>query len=166
MNARAFVVGLALLSGLLAAAVVFAEDGAPLRKVIVKLPFDEAELIVRSEAQRQNFNLVNVVDIQKGMENRGQTFRAYKIFQFCNLELGSRILADAPDYGAFPLCSVILYQVDAERTALVAMRQGWALDRLSDHRPGPDALEAGRRPERDAEEIFDAVVEEANARRR
>jgi len=79
---------------------------SPVRKIVVRLPFDEAELILISEAQRHNLNLVNVLDIRKGMENRGGTFRPYKIYQFCNLELGIRILADAPDYGAFQLCNV------------------------------------------------------------
>jgi len=141
-----------------------AQDVGPLKKVVVDLPFDEAELIVKSEAQRQNLNLVNVIDIQKGMENRGQTFRAYRIYQFCNLEMGMRVLADSPDYGAFPLCSILLYEVDARHTALVSVRQRWALNSLPDHRPGPSALAAARQFERIIDEIFDAVVEESKAR--
>ena len=141
-----------------------AHDSAPLRKVIVNLPFDEAELIVKSEAQRQNLNLVNVLDIKKGMENRGQTFRPYRIYQFCNLEMGMRILADSPDYGAFPLCSVVIYEVDPGRTALVSARQSWVLKSLPDHRPGGVAVAAARQFERIIEEIFDAVVEESKAR--
>ncbi len=141
-----------------------AHDSAPLRKVIVNLPFDEAELIVKSEAQRQNLNLVNVLDIKKGMENRGGTFRPYRIYQFCNLEMGMRVLADSPDYGAFPLCSIVIYEVDAGRTALVSVRQSWVLESLPDHRPGGVAVAAARQFELIIGEIFDAVVEEAKAR--
>src|SRR5262245_837113 len=125
-----------------------AHDSAPLRKVIVNLPFDEAELIVKSEAQRQNLNLVNVLDIKKGMENRGQTFRPYRIYQFCNLEMGMRILADSPDYGAFPLCTIVIYEVDAKQAALVSARQGWVLKSLPEHKPSPAAVAAARQLER------------------
>ena len=62
---------------------------APANEVVppgTAVPFP---VIVKSEAQRQNLNLVNVLDIQKGMENRGQTFRPYRIYQFCNLEMVS-----------------------------------------------------------------------------
>ncbi len=134
------------------------------RKVIVGLPFEEAELILVSEAQRQNLNLVYVMDIRKGMENRGATFRKYKIHQFCNLALGSQIYDDSPDYGAFQLCSVLIYEVDASRTALVASRQRWTLGALGGHRPGPAAVAAAAQFERIIGEIFEAVVEEAKAR--
>jgi len=158
---------LATLLGLaLVAAPVTAQgqDGRPLKKIVVTLPFEEAELIVRSEAQRQNLNLVNVVDIQKGMENRGQTFRPYRIYQFCNLEMGMRVLADSPDYGAFALCSIVIYGVDARQTALVSARQGWVLNSLPDHKPGPAAVAAARQFERIIDEIFDAVIEGSKAR--
>lgn len=149
---------------LLVPVAAMAQDSAPLRKVIVNLPFEEAELIVKSEAQRQNLNLVNVLDIKKGMENRGGTFRPYRIYQFCNLEMGMRVLADSPDYGAFPLCSIVIYEVDAGRTALVSVRQSWVLKSLPGHRPGEVAVAAARQFERIIEEIFDAVAEEAKAR--
>jgi uncharacterized protein (DUF302 family) len=149
---------------LLVPVAAMAQDSAPLRKVIVNLPFDEAELIVKSEAQRQNLNLVNVLDIKKGMENRGGTFRPYRIYQFCNLEMGMRVLDDSPDYGAFPLCSVVIYEVDVGRTALLSVRQGWVLKSLPGHRPGEVAVAAARQFERIIEEIFDAVAEEAKAR--
>jgi len=155
---------LLVLTALLVPMAATAQDVAPLKKVVVGLPFDEAELIVKSEAQRQNLNLVSVIDIQKGMENRGQTFRAYRIYQFCNLEMGMRVLADSPDYGAFPLCSILLYEVDAGHTALVSVRQRWALNSLPDHRAGPAALSAARQFERIIDEIFDAAVEESKAR--
>lgn len=166
MRGRGSVIALLLLTAWLVPAMGAAEDGAPLRKVVVKLPFEEAELILKSEAQRQNFNLVNVLDIKKGMENRGRTIRPYKIYQFCNLELGMRVLADWPDYGAFPLCSVVVYEMDDGQTALVAVRQSWALNNLADHRPGPAALAAARQLERIVDEIFDAAVEEGKARGR
>ena len=153
-----------VLAALLVPTAVIAQDSAPLRKILVKLPFEEAELILKSEAQRQNLNLVNVIDIKQGMENRGQTFRPYRIYQFCNLEMGTRILADSPDYGAFSLCSVVMYQADGGRTALVAARQSWVLKSVPDHRPGPAAVAAARQFERIIDEIFDAVVEEEKAR--
>ena len=146
------------------AATVEAQDSPPLRKIVVTLPFEEAELIVKSEAQRQNLNLVSVLDIQKGMENRGQTFRPYRIYQFCNLEMGMRVLADSPDYGAFSLCSILIYEVEARQTALVSARQGWVLKSLPDHKPGPAAIAAARQFERIIDEIFDAVLEESKAR--
>lgn len=143
-----------------------AGEGPSIRKIVVNLPFEEAELIVTTEAQQKNLNLVNVIDIRKGMENRGSTFRKYKIYQFCNLELGVRILADSPDYGAFQLCSVLIYEVDASRTALVSARQTWVVQALPDHRPGPAALALARQFERIIDEIFDAVVEEARVKGR
>ena len=163
---RAFPSILATILALLVAvaATVEAQDSRPLKKIVVTLPFEEAEVIVKSEAQRQNLNLVNVLDIQKGMENRGQTFRPYRIYQFCNLEMGMRILADAPDYGAFPLCSIVIYEVDARQTALVSARQGWVLKSLPHHKPSPAAVAAARQFERIIDEIFDAVIEESKAR--
>jgi uncharacterized protein (DUF302 family) len=140
-----------------------AEPGA-VRKIVVGLPFEEAELVLVAEARRQNLNLVHVMDIRRGMENRGGTFRKYKIYQFCNLELGIQIYGDSPDYGAFQLCSVLIYEVDAGRTALVASRQRWTLRALGDHQPGPGALAAAQAFERIIDEIFDAVVEEGRAR--
>ena len=151
---------------LLVPMVAMAQDAGPLKKLVVDLPFDEAEVIVKAEAQRQNLNLVNVIDIKKGMENRGQTFRPYRIYQFCNLEMGMQVLADSPDYGAFSLCSILIYEVDAERTALVSARQSWALRSLPDHNPGPAALAAARQFERLIDEIFDAVAEEGKARKK
>jgi uncharacterized protein (DUF302 family) len=142
----------------------WAGERPSLRKIVVNLPFEEAELILKSEAQRQNLNLVNVLDIRKGMENRGGTFRKYKIYQFCNLELGIQIYSDSPDYGAFQLCSVVIYDVDGSRTALASSRQSWVLQAVPEHRPGPAALTAARQFERIVDEIFDAVVEEAKAR--
>ena len=141
-----------------------AADSPPIRKIIVALPFDDAELILKAEAQRQNLNLVNVLDVKKGMENRDGTFRPYKIYQFCNLELGVRIYSDSPDYGAFQLCSVLIYEVDPAHTALVSVRQQWTLERLPDHAPGPSAMAAAREFERKVDEIFEAVVEEAKAK--
>jgi len=134
------------------------------KKIVVGLPFEEAELILTSEAQRQNLNLVNVLDIRKGMENRGGTFRKFKIYQFCNLELGIRIYADSPDYGAFQLCSILIYEVDPSHTALVSSRQSWIIQALPEHRPGPDALAAARQFERIIDEIFAAVMEEAKGK--
>lgn len=141
-------------------------EGPSLRKIVVNLPFEEAELILKSEAERQNLNLVNVLDIRKGMENRGSTFRKYKIYQFCNLDLGIQIYSDSPDYGAFQLCSVLIYEVDGSRTALASSRQRWVLQALPGHRPGPAATAAARKFERIIDEIFDAVVEEAKAKGR
>jgi len=139
-------------------------DSLPIRKIVVALPFEEAELILKAEAQRQNLNLVNVLDVKKGMENRDGTFRPYKIYQFCNLELGVRIYADSPDYGAFQLCSVLIYEVDPTHTALVSARQQWTLERLPDHAPGPSAAAAAREFERKVDEIFEAVLDEAKSK--
>ena len=156
----------ALLALLLAAVAITgeAQETRALKKIVVTLPFEEAEVIVKSEAQRQNLNLVNVLDIQKGMENRGQSFRPYRIYQFCNLEMGMRLLADSPDYGAFALCSIVIYEVDARQTALVSARQGWVLKSLPDHKPSPAAAAAARQFERMIDEIFDAVIEESKAK--
>jgi uncharacterized protein (DUF302 family) len=156
---------LALLA-LLAPPPGWTSEGEPIKKLVVALPFDEVELIVRAEAQRQNLNLVNVLDIQKGMENRGGTFKPYKVLQFCNLELGIQVYADLPDAGAFQLCGVLLYEPAAGRTALVSARQGWVLRALAGSRPGPAAQDAARRFERIIDEIFEAVAEEDRARRR
>ena len=139
-------------------------DSLPIRKIVVALPFEEAELILKAEAQRQNLNLVNVLDVKKGMENRDGTFRPYKIYQFCNLELGVRIYADSPDYGAFQLCSVLIYEVDPTHTALVSARQRWTLERLPGHAPGPSAAAAAREFERKVDEIFEAVLDEAKSK--
>jgi uncharacterized protein (DUF302 family) len=98
------------------------------------------------------------------MENRVGTFRPYKIYQFCNLELGVRIYSDSPDYGAFQLCSVLIYEVDPAHTALVSARQGWTLERLPGHAPGPSAVAAAREFERKVDEIFEAVLEEAKSK--
>jgi uncharacterized protein (DUF302 family) len=141
-----------------------APQSPPVRKIVVALPFEEAELILKAEAQRQNLNLVNVLDVKKGMENRDGTFRPYKIYQFCNLELGVRIYSDSPDYGAFQLCSVLIYEVDPAHTALVSARQGWTLGRLPGHAPGPSAVAAAREFERKVDEIFEAVLEEAKSK--
>lgn len=138
-----------------------AAEGPSVKKIVVNLPFEEAELILTSEAQRQNLNLVNVLDIRKGMENRGGTFRKFKIYQFCNLELGIRIYADSPDYGVFQLCSILIYEVDPSHTALVSSRQSWIIQAFPEHRPGPDAVAAARQFERIIDEIFAAVAEEA-----
>ena len=143
-----------------------ASEAVPIKKIVVRLPFEEAELILKTEAQRQNLNLVNILDIKKGMENRAGTFRPYKIYQFCNLELGIRIYSDSPDYGAFQLCSVLIYEVDPAHTALVSTRQGWVLERLPGHTPGPSATTAAREFERRIDEIFEAVLEEAKGRAR
>lgn len=142
------------------------DEGLPIRKIVVDLPFEEAELILRTEAQRHNLNLVNLLDIRKGMENRGSTFKPYKVYQFCNLELGIQVYADSPDYGAFQLCSVLIYEPEPGRAALVSARQSWVLRALPDHRPGPAALAAARQFERIIDEIFDAVLEEARAKGR
>ena len=159
MRFLAAIAAVALLAG-----AALGAEGPPLKKIVVGLPFEEAELILTSEAQRQNLNLVNVLDIRKGMENRGGTFSKFKIYQFCNLELGIRIYADSPDYGAFQFCSVLIYEVDKARTALVSSRQSWIIGALPDHRPGPDALAAARGFERIIDEIFAAVTEEAKGK--
>lgn len=151
---------------MLLAGVASGGEGPAIRKVVVALPFEEVELIVTSEAQQRNLNLVNVMDIRKGMENRGGTFRKYKIYQFCNLELGVRILAESLDYGAFQLCSIVIYEVDASRTALVSARQTWVVQALPDSPPSPAALALARQFERIIGEIFDAVVEEARVKGR
>jgi len=155
---------LVLLAALALGAALAGAESVPIRKIVVGLPFEEAELILTAEAQRQNLNLVNVLDVRKGMENRAGTFRPYKIYQFCNLELGVRIYADSPDYGAFQLCSVLIYEVDSTHTALVSARQGWTLERLPGHAPGPMAVAAAREFERRMDEIFAAVLEEAKGR--
>ena len=158
--------GLTLLAALVLGVAPAASETVPIRKIVVRLPFEEAELILKSEAQRQNLNLVNVLDIKKGMENRAGTFRSYKIYQFCNLELGVRIYSDSPDYGAFQLCSVLIYEVDPAHTALVSTRQGWVLGRLPGHTPGASAVAAAREFERRIDEIFEAVLEDAKSRAR
>jgi uncharacterized protein (DUF302 family) len=155
---------LAVLASMVAASTTPGQETAPVRKIVVSLPFEEAELILKSEAQRHNLNLVNVLDVRKGMESRGGTSRSYKIYQFCNLELAIRIYADSPDYGAFQLCNVLIYEVEPGRTALVSARQSWVLRNLPEHRPGVAAMTAAREFERIIDEIFDAVVEEGKAK--
>lgn len=135
-----------------------------IQKIEVNLPFDDVEQIVVAEMRDRNLNLVNTMDIRKGMENRGGAFRKFKIFQFCNLELGIRIYRDFPDYGAMQFCSLLVYEVAEGRTAVAATRQTWALQQLPNHRPGRDAIEAARTLERLAKEIMDAVVEEAKSK--
>ena len=166
-GARALAISLGALAALaLWAGPGWGADAAPVKKIVVNLPFDEAELILRAEAQRHNLNLVNVLDIRKGMENRGGTFRPYKIYQFCNLELGIRIYADSPDYGAFQLCSILIFEVEAGRTALAAARQSWVLGLLPDHRAGPAAMAAARQFEKIIDDILEALVEESRAQGR
>lgn len=164
MSARAVFAALGLLVWMVVPAWGTAEPS--LQKVEVNLPFEEVELIVISEMQARNLNLVNTLDIKKGMENRGGTFRKYKIFQFCNLELGIRIYRDAPEYGAMQFCSLLVYEVLEGRTGLAATRQTWALRQLADHTPGGEAVEAARELERRVAEILAAVVEEAKAKGR
>ncbi|HET7874506.1 MAG TPA: DUF302 domain-containing protein [Methylomirabilota bacterium] len=141
-----------------------AAEGRPIKKIVVNLAFEDAELILKTEAERQNLNLINILDIKKGMENRGGTFRPYKIYQFCNLELGIRIYADAPDYGAFQLCSVLIYEVQPGRTALVSARQTWVLGNLPGHRASAGAVAAAREFEKKIDEIFNALIEEGKAK--
>jgi uncharacterized protein (DUF302 family) len=156
--------GLVLAAIVALGAALAAAESVPIRKIVVALSFGDAELILKAEAQRQNLNLVNVLDVRKGMENRDGTFRPYKIYQFCNLELGVRIYSDSPDYGAFQLCSVLIYEVDSAHTALVSARQGWTLERLPGHAPGPSAVAAAREFERKMDEIFEAVLDEAKSK--
>ena len=77
---------------------------------------------------------------------------------------GGCVLADSPDYGAFALCTIVIYEVDAGQTALVSARQGWVLKSLPDHKPSRAALAAARQFERTIDEIFDAVIEEGKVR--
>lgn len=161
---HALLVALLALAAGLGAEPARAADARPIKKIVVSLAFEDAELILKSEAERQNLNLVNVLDIKQGMENRGGSFRPYKIYQLCNLDLGIRIYSDAPEYGAFQLCSVLLYEVQPGRTALVSARQTWVLGNLPGHRAGAGALAAARELEKKIDEIFDALVEEGQAK--
>ena len=62
MRASRRLAWLPVLAALLAPVTAAAQDTAPLKKVVVTLPFEEAELIVKAEAQRQNLNLIYEVD--------------------------------------------------------------------------------------------------------
>ncbi len=64
------------------------------------------------------------------------------------------------------MCSVVIYEVDASRTALVSARQSWVVQALPGQSPTPAALAVARQFERITDEIFDAVVEEAKVKGR
>lgn len=59
---------------------------------------------------------------------------------------------------------MLIYQADPTHTALVSARQGWTLERLPGHAPGPSAVAAAREFERKMGEIFEAVLEEARSK--
>lgn len=132
-------------------------------KAAVGLPFEEVELIVRTELQARNVNIVGTLDVQQALRNRDIPFPKYRVIQFCNLQDGLVLFKENPDYGVFIPCSLLMYEREG-RTVLASRRPTAVVRGLPGHTPGPEALTVAERVEVLVREVLEAVIEEAKAR--
>ncbi len=131
-------------------------------KATVGLPFDEVELIVRTELQVRNVNIIGTLDVQQALKNRDVSFPKYRAIQFCNLQDGLVLFKENPDYGVFIPCSILIYERDG-KTVLASRRPTAIVRGLPGHTPSPEAAAVAERVEVLVREVLGAVVEEARA---
>ncbi|WP_312262774.1 DUF302 domain-containing protein [Candidatus Igneacidithiobacillus taiwanensis] len=71
----------------------------------------QVKLGISSGAESENMNVVGTLDVQQGLQERGiKSNTPYVIYEVCNLVLGSKILQNYPEFGAFAPCKIVMYQ--------------------------------------------------------
>ena len=72
--------------------------------------FQLVEMEIEAAIQGANMRIVNVIDIKKGLNSRGDEFPEYKIFEFCNLGDAAILFPKAWNFGAFVPCKIFIYE--------------------------------------------------------
>ncbi len=86
------------------------------------LPYDQALAKTREALQGQGFGILSEIDVRAKMKEKlGVEFRPYVILGACNPPLAHQALSAEPNLGLLLPCNVIVYQVDKERTRVMAM---------------------------------------------
>ncbi len=86
------------------------------------LPYDQALGKTREALQGQGFGILSEIDVRAKMKEKlGVEFRPYVILGACNPPLAHQALSAEPNLGLLLPCNVIVYQVDKERTRVMAM---------------------------------------------
>ncbi len=88
----------------------------------LSLPYDQTLAKTREALQGQGFGILSEIDVRAKMKEKlGVEFRPYVILGACNPPLAHQALSAEPNLGLLLPCNVIVYQVDKERTRVMAM---------------------------------------------
>lgn len=123
----AFLVCIALMTGILTISPVFASDENWVRTIVIEDEFESAESFLRSSIEEEGLTIANeghVSDMlartRDAFEGTEIVFAHAKIYQFCSARLGVALFAIAPDgIGACPL-NIFAYQLknDTQRVVI------------------------------------------------
>ena len=116
-------------------------------RVTMAAPYEAAVRETTDALKAEGFGVLTTIDVQATLKAKlDRDFRKYVILGACNPPLADRALHAELEIGLLLPCNVIVYEVDAERSAVVAMAPLAALGVVGDNAELQSvALEADRR---------------------
>lgn len=115
-------------------------------------PFLEAVQAVEQAAQEQGFGVLNKLDLQEILANKGFARDAYTLLEVCNPGFAHQVLSADPEIGTFLPCPIVVYK-QGDQTFLSAMLPTL----IAEHFDAPSIREAAQEVERRIRAIVDAA---------
>jgi len=116
-------------------------------RVTMPVGYDEALRDATDALKAEGFGVLTTIDVQATLKAKlDRDFRKYVILGACNPPLADRALHAELEIGLLLPCNVIVYEIDANRSAVVAMAPLAALGVVGDNAELQSvAVEADRR---------------------
>ncbi|MBE3556258.1 MAG: DUF302 domain-containing protein [Firmicutes bacterium] len=121
-------------------------------KVSTEKPVQEAVLAIEEAAKAQGFGVLNKLDIQQILANKGFDRSPYTLLEVCNPRFASEVLAADPEIGTFLPCPIAVYEEEG-KTFLSAMLPTV----IATHFEAPSIHETAQEVEKRIQAIVDAA---------